>query len=314
MDTRAEFAADIARGLTREAKQVPPHWLYDETGSNLFEEICAVEEYYPTRCEAEILQDRSPRIVDLVGSGVTCLELGSGSAVKARLLIDAFFDSAPELTYVPIDISPTAIEASARDLLALHDGLSVIGIAGEYARGFDWMEAEAARKKLVLWLGSSIGNLDRGAALEFLREVRKHLTPEDHLLLGIDLRKDKDVLEAAYDDAQGVTSRFSLNLLHRINRELGGDFDVDRFKHVAHYLEDEGCVRIWIESTCDQTVRITDLDLTVSFREGERIHTEDANKYSPAEIDALATSAGYGLVERWTDQGGRFSLSLLGAS
>jgi len=310
---RAEFAAQVTSGLSGKRKQIPAHWLYDKAGSNLFEEICGVEEYYPTRCEAEILAKHSARIVELVGDDVTCVELGSGSAVKTRLLLDAFFDSAPELTYVPIDISRTALQSSARSLLALHDGLQVIAIAGEYARGFEWMEQEAASKKLVLWLGSSIGNLDRDAATEFLREMRTHLTPDDHLLLGADLRKDRRVLEAAYDDSQGVTSRFSLNLLQRINRELGGDFDIGRFEHIARFDDDDGCVRICIESSCDQTVRIADLDLNLSFRQGERIYTEDAHKYSFEEIDDLARNAGYGLVERWTDGEGRFSLNLFRA-
>lgn len=310
-DTRAEFAADVAQGLTAKDKRLSPYWLYDEIGSRIFEEICELEEYYPTRCEAEILADRSARIVELVGKDVTCIELGSGSAVKTRLLIDAFFDVVRELTYVPVDISPSAIQASTRELLARHPGLGVIAIAAEYRRGFEWMEEEAARKKLVLWLGSSIGNLDRGAAAEFLAEVRRHLTPHDHLLLGVDLRKDKAVLEAAYDDAAGVTARFSLNLLTRINRELGGNFDLDAFRHVARYDAEEGNVRIHLESLREQTVEIADLGLRVSFAAGEPIHTEDAHKYSPEEIDELAGESGFALVERWTDGQGRFALNLL---
>ncbi|MAB80139.1 MAG: L-histidine N(alpha)-methyltransferase [Planctomycetes bacterium] len=309
-DTRAEFAADIEEGLRSAPRRIACRWLYDEKGSRIFEEICELKEYYPTRAETEILEVRSPRIVELVGSGVTCVELGSGNSIKTRLLIDAFLESTSELDYVSVDISPSAIRSGARDLLAAYEGLSVTGIAGEYRRGFEWMAANSEKKKLVLWLGSNIGNLDRPGGEAFLREIRRHMTRDDHLLMGVDLRKDKETLEAAYDDPGGVTARFNLNVLSRINAELGGDFDLDAFTHEVLYEVEAGRVVTNLVSLRDQRVRIAALEVEFEFTDGEHIHTEDSHKYSPGEIDELAARSGFERVEHWSDAGGRFSLEL----
>ena len=309
-DTRSEFAADLEEGLLAAPKRISCRWFYDERGSRIFEEICELDEYYPTRAEAEILRARSPRIVELVGSDVICVELGSGHAIKTRLLIDAFFETTADLLYLSVDISPSAIQAGARGLLEAHEGLSVIGIVGEYRRGFEWMASNAEEKKLVLWLGSSIGNLDRSGGAAFLRETRRHMTRDDHLLMGIDLRKDKRTLEAAYDDSAGVTARFNLNVLARINAEFGGDFELDAFAHEALYEDEAGRVVINLVSLRDQRVRIADLDLDLALSEGERIHTEDSYKYSATEIDELAASSGFERVEHWTDERKRFALVL----
>jgi len=310
-ETLTDFQDDIARGMSRPLKRVSCRWFYDETGSDLFEQICDLPEYYPTRAEAEILRARADEIVGLVGDDTMCVELGSGSSIKTRRLLDAFFRVRGRLEYVPIDISPTALETSARELLDDYENLEVIGVVGEYERGFEWMAANADREKLVVWLGSNVGNFDRDSASAFLQVLRNHMTERDHLLLGIDLRKDKSVLEAAYHDASGVTARFNLNVLERINRELGGDFDLDGFAHEAVYEEDEGRVVMNLVSLRNQRARIEALDLDLTFLADERIHTEDSYKYSPAEIDALAASSGFELQERWLDRDSRFSVNIL---
>ena len=312
--TDADAAAELALGLTSKPKRISCQWFYDAAGSKLFERICALEEYYPTRAEAEILEAHAARIVELVGTDVTVVELGSGSAVKTDLLIDAFLREAPELTYVPVDLSPSAIEGSAQRLLDAHAGLTVIGLAAEYRFGLEWLAANTQREHLVLWLGSNIGNFERPAAVEFLRDVRRNLSPQGHLLLGVDLRKDRRVLEAAYDDPSGVTARFNLNALAHINRELGADFDLTAFAHVARYDEQLGRVTMHLRSLRPQRVHIAKLDLDIGFANDERIHTEDSFKYSPAEIDELATKSGFDVVERWTDSGERFALTLLKAA
>ncbi len=317
-ETLTDFGTDVAHGLSQPLKTISCRWLYDEIGSDLFEQICALPEYYPTRAEAEILAANAAEIVDLAGHDATCVELGSGSSVKTRSVLDAFFaasadtsaDGRERLTYVPIDISPTALETSARVLLEDYPGLDVIGIVGEYRRGFEWLAEHAERKKLVLWLGSNVGNFDRESAESFLHEMRNHMTGDDRLLIGIDLRKDARVLEAAYDDAAGVTARFNINVLTRINRELRGNFNLDGFEYEAVYDEDSGRVVMNLVSLRAQTVRIEALDLTVTFDAGERIHTEDSRKFSFEEIDALAASAGFDVARRWLDGQSRFSVNL----
>ncbi|MAG57587.1 MAG: L-histidine N(alpha)-methyltransferase [Planctomycetes bacterium] len=310
-DTLAAFTADVREGLLSPKKHVPCHWLYDHVGSAIYDEICDLAEYYPTRAESEILEARAAEIADGFGDRVTCVELGSGSAIKTRLLIAAFLSSGRKLVYAPVDISPTALEASAKDLLATHAALEVVGVVGEYARGMEWMETQGTRERLVLWLGSSVGNLTREYAADFLNGVRDCLTDSDRLLIGIDLRKDRAVLERAYNDAQGVTARFSKNALARINRELGGHFDLDAFEHESHYEEDAGRIAIHLASKLEQNVSIDDLDLVVPFAKREPIHIEYSHKYSTEEIDALAAVSRFEVENRWLDSASHFSLNLL---
>ncbi|MEM9801821.1 MAG: L-histidine N(alpha)-methyltransferase [Planctomycetota bacterium] len=305
-----DFGTDVARSLSRNPKRIDCRWLYDARGSEIFDAICELDDYYPTRAEAEILGARSDDIVDLVHDDAVFVELGSGSSIKTRRLLDAFFRERDTLEYVPIDISRAALESSARDLLDDYDDLEVTGIVGEYERGFEWMEERKDREKLIVWLGSTIGNFDREAAKAFLSRLRRHMTDRDRLLIGVDLRKDRDVLERAYDDSEGVTADFTLNVLERMNRELGGHFDVDGFEHNAVYQEDEGRVVLSLESKRDQTVRVDDVDLDLTFAEGERIHVEDSYKYSFEEIDDLARSSGFEVAERWLDGESRFSVNL----
>ena len=309
-----EFAREVERGLTASPKRLPCRYFYDQQGSRLFEEICALPEYYLTRAERQILQERAEEIAALFAEEVALVELGSGSAAKTRLLIEAFLHRHASLRYVPIDISPTILEASSLALLQAYPRLEIVAVAAEYREGLVRLQVETGRAKLILWLGSNVGNLDRPEAARFLRRVRETMTERDRLLVGIDLRKERAVLEAAYDDARGVTARFNLNLLARINQELGGRFDLTRFRHRAVYHEPMGRVEIYLDSLQTQRVRIEGLDLDVSFEAGEPIHTENSYKYSIEEIAALAQAAGLALERQWFDAERQFSVNLLAGS
>jgi dimethylhistidine N-methyltransferase len=308
---RAEFARDVTAGLTARPKRLPCRYFYDVEGSRLFEAICDLPEYYLTRAEREILLERAGAIAALFPDPISLVELGSGSSVKTRLLIEAFRRRHGALHYVPVDISPSILEESARTLRRDYPGLEITAVAAEYEEGLRRLAPGQDRARLLLWLGSNVGNFERPAAAAFLSRVRAVMRPEDRLLMGVDLRKERAILEAAYDDAQGVTARFNKNLLARINRELGGEFDLGSFRHVARYDEEEGRMEIHLESLRPQRVRITGVGLTVSFAPGETIHTENSYKYSPEEIDALARSAGLCVSHRWLDASCRFSSNLL---
>jgi len=310
-DRREDFHGEIAEGLSAERKWIPCRFLYDEAGSGLFEEICDLPEYYVTRAERQILEDHADEIAASFAEAVSLAELGSGSSAKTRLLIEAFLHRQGTLRYVPVDISLSMLDESARELLDDYGGLEIHAIASEYVDGLRRVRGETGRPKLIAWLGSNVGNFDRVAAGRFLRRIREALYERDRLLLGVDLRKDRAVLEAAYDDAAGVTARFNLNLLERINRDLDGGFDVGAFEHRATYLEDEGRVVLELVSRRDQQVSIGALDLVVELRDGEAIHTEDSYKYSHEEVAALAAAADLEVERSWLDERGYFSLHLL---
>jgi L-histidine Nalpha-methyltransferase len=308
---RAEFGREVEIGLTASPKRLPCRYFYDQQGSLLFEEICALPEYYLTRSEREILQERAEEFASLFAEPIAMVELGSGSAAKTRLLIEAFLRRHVSLRYVPIDISPTILEESSLALLQAYPRLEIAAVAAEYEAGLLQLQAETGRPKLILWLGSNVGNLDRPDATRFLRSVRETMTDRDRLLVGIDLRKERAVLEQAYDDPAGVTARFNLNLLARINQELGGHFDLSRFRHRAVYNEPMGRVEIFLDSLAAQRVRIEALDREIAFAAGEPIHTENSYKYSPAEILALVQTSGLDLERQWLDSERRYSVNLL---
>jgi L-histidine N-alpha-methyltransferase len=307
----AAFARDVRAGLTARPKRLSCCYFYDAEGSLLFEEICELPEYYLPRAEREILQAHAPGIVARFPGGVTLVELGSGNAAKTRLLIEACLTRQPSLQYVPVDICRTVLEDSSRELLRDYPTLEIVAVAGEYREGLRRLNTPAGLPKLILWLGSNVGNFDRAEAAEFLRQVRETMAPADRLLVGIDLRKDRARLENAYDDPRGVTARFNLNLLTRINRELGGHFEPAMFRHRAEYNDAMGRVEMYLDSLCRQHVAIDRLDATVPFEQGEAIHTENSYKYSPAEIVTLAAAAGLRLEAQWFDGERRFSENLL---
>jgi len=303
------FAQAVAAGLSQRPRSLPCRFLYDARGSELFEDICELDDYYPTRAERSILLQRADELAARFDERASLVELGSGSASKTQLLIEAFLRRQGELVFVPIDISRAALEESARRLLDDHPTLRIRAVEGEYERGLELIRRGSREPRLLLWLGSSIGNLDRPTAAGFLARVRAAMAPEERLLVGVDLRKDPAVLERAYDDGEGVTAAFNLNLLERINRELGGDFDVRRFRHRAVWNPEPGRVEMHLESSADQDVRVEALDLDLHFGAGERIHTESSYKYSFDEIDDLARRAGLAVESRWLDDDGLFSLN-----
>ncbi|HWE26882.1 MAG TPA: L-histidine N(alpha)-methyltransferase [Polyangia bacterium] len=308
----SDFAVDVRRGLSAAAKYLSCKYFYDAEGSRLFEEICELPEYYPTRAERSILDAHASDLVRRLPANTSMIELGSGSSTKTRLLIDAFLAAHGRLRYLPIDVSPTMLAESCSELARSRPTLELLPIAAEYESGLQRVrQLEAGRPKIILWLGSSIGNYAPDEAAQFLQSLRGMLSPRDRLLVGIDLRKGRDVLEPAYDDAAGVTARFNRNLLTRINRQLGGHFDVGRFAHRAVWHEKRGCVSMYLVARGKQRVRIDELGLTIAFRDGEAIHTESSYKYAPSQIDALAADAGLAVEQRWTDAQDRFSLNLL---
>jgi L-histidine N-alpha-methyltransferase len=309
-DPRAGLAEDVRRGLSTKPKRFLPKYFYDQLGSQLFEAICLLPEYYLTRAENEILENYSDEIVASVPDA-TLLEMGSGSASKTRLLIEAFLRKQDELLFIPVDISATALDSSSRILLQSYPQLKIEAYAADYFAGLAELAKTPRGRTLALFLGSNISNFDPEEALRFLRALRQVLSEGDALLLGADLKKDKQILEAAYNDALGVTAAFYLNVLARINRELGGNFDLRAFQHRAFYNDELGRVEIYIESTREQTVTIGQLDLEVQFGQGEQIHTENSYKYDLEDIARLAEETGFTRARSWLDKGEQFSSNLL---
>ncbi|HEV7743554.1 MAG TPA: L-histidine N(alpha)-methyltransferase [Pyrinomonadaceae bacterium] len=310
-EPRAGLAEDVRRGLSTQPKRFLPKYFYDQLGSQLFEAICLLPEYYLTRAENEILDRYADEIVAAVEGNITLMEMGSGSASKTRLLIEALLRKQSELLFIPVDISASALDSSSRILLQSYPQLRVEAYAADYFAGLAELAKKELGRTLALFLGSNISNFDPDEALKFLRALRQVLRAGDALLLGADLKKDKRVLEAAYNDALGVTAAFNLNVLARINRELGGNFDLRAFQHRAIYNEELGRVEIYIESTREQTVAISELEMEVQFHEGEQIHTENSYKYDPNNIARLASATGFVHGRTWLDAEERFSSNLL---
>jgi len=314
--TTAEFAAEVRRDLALEPKQLQSKYLYDALGSSLFEAICRLPWYRITRAEQRLLERHAPAIVRRVASDAgdvpLIVELGCGSGEKIVILAEALQLSGRHGRVHLIDISPQALEQSERTLGRLRH-ISVVGHRETYEVGL--RQAAAARDvenpMLVLLLGSNIGNFDQPAAHEFLCAIRDALAPGDSLLLGADLVKPEPMLQLAYDDPLGVTAAFNKNLLVRINRELGGTFDLDAFRHVAVWNAAAGRVEMHLESLADQRVLVN--GRPVDFARGERIWTESSYKYDPATIDAMGHAAGFTTTEQWIDRDAAFALTLLAA-
>lgn len=309
----ADFAADVRAGLTARPKRLAPVWFYDELGSALFDAICQLPEYYVTRAEREILVAHAYDMARAFGSPVRLIELGSGSARKTRLLLDAVTSRQPELEYVEVDVDAAMLENTGRALLTEYPDLRVTAIRADFARPSHALRllAPSRARNVVLFLGSTIGNLDPTAAVSMLRDLRSALQRGDALLLGADLRKSKTILEPAYDDALGVTAAFNRNVLQRMNRELGADFDLASFAHRALYDETIGRIEMHLVSRRAQRVHIAALDLDVDFEEGESIHTENSYKHDAASLAALARESGFAVDAQWSDAQHRFTDALL---
>ncbi|MET9293931.1 L-histidine N(alpha)-methyltransferase [Streptomyces sp. NPDC003077] len=302
--TAAALRADVTEGLTRTPKHLPPKWFYDARGSALFDRITTLPEYYPTRAEREILRARAAEIAAATGAR-TLVELGSGSSDKTRHLIRAL----PTLeTYLPVDVSETALTAAGRALLADHPGLTVHALVADFQRGLTLPAAPGPR--LLAFLGSTIGNLLPGERAAFLKSVHAMLSPGDALLLGTDLVKDERTLLAAYDDAEGVTAAFDKNVLSVLNRELGADFDPSAFTHVALWDAEREWIEMRLRARKELSVKIPALDLVIGFEEGEEIRTEVSAKFREEGVRAELAAAGLTLHRWWTDTAGRFALSL----
>lgn len=326
-----EFSNDVAMCLASKNKYLSPKYLYDKVGSQLFEQICIQPEYYLTRTEASILSKYAPVISNLLGNNIHMIELGSGSSSKTAILLSHFSSQKKRIYYFPIDISSTILAESAQRLKSQFPKASIVGIASDYNMGIDRAAAECkvAEKeeekkknnnddisytKLVLFLGSSIGNFELIEARSLLRSVRQRLNASDFLLVGFDLQKDESVLNAAYNDKAGITAKFNLNLLARINRELGGNFKLEKFEHYAFYNHEQHRMEMHLISKIDQQLYIRALGKTFSLKKGESIHTENSYKYSVNQIAALAEDCGFGIEKNFTDKKRWFNLALLSPS
>jgi L-histidine N-alpha-methyltransferase len=303
---RDDFARDVREGLTAARKTLPPRWFYDALGSALFDAICFLPEYYVMRAEAEVLTTHRREIVDAFGANVRLVELGSGAARKTRVLLDVLTERQSEVEYVPVDVDAQMLERSGRELLNDYPNLRVLAVSSDFTRpsiplAARRLPANAHTRTIVLFLGSTIGNLDPDAAVAMLRDLRQGLSPGDAFFLGADLRKSRDILEPAYDDPLGVTAAFNLNLLGRINRELGGHFAMDAFRHRAFYDETHGRIEMHLVSTRSQRVRIDALELEIDFAEDETIHTESSYKHDATTLAALAAASGFTIEKQWTD-------------
>ncbi|MDT0433518.1 MULTISPECIES: L-histidine N(alpha)-methyltransferase [Streptomyces] len=302
--TDAALRADVLRGLTGTPKTLPPKWFYDAHGSDLFERITELPEYYPTRAEREILVGRSAEIASVTGAR-TLVELGSGSSEKTRHLIEALTGLH---TYVPVDVSESALTQAGQALIAERPGLQVHALIADFTAALALPRTPGPR--LVAFLGGTIGNLPPVERAAFLGSIRGLLSPGDALLLGTDLVKDEEVLVRAYDDAAGVTAAFDKNVLTVVNRELGADFDPDAFDHVALWDARNEWIEMRLRSRADQTVKVPALGLAVEFAAGEELRTEISAKFRRDSVSAELDAAGLSLSHWWTDSEGRFALSL----
>jgi L-histidine Nalpha-methyltransferase len=305
---RAVILAEVREGLARRPRELSPKYFYDERGSELFEAITALPEYYLTRAERSILEARANEIAMMTGAR-SLVELGAGSAAKTRVLLDAFERIGQPFTYIPVDVSEAFLEQTREALEREYPRLRVDAVVADIGESID-LPIDVDRPALFAFLGSTIGNFDAAAAVQLLHRIRREMRPGDGLLLGTDLIKDVGALHAAYNDSAGITAEFNRNMLRVLNAELGADFVPDRFEHRAFYNAKERRIEMHLHSIGDQVVRIPGIDPLI-LRDGESIRTELSHKYDRGMVDDLAQSAGLGL-ERWfTDDAGRFALSLL---
>ncbi len=300
------FREDVIAGLIATPKRISPKYFYDERGAVLFEQICDLPEYYPTRTELTIMRRHCPEMAGLIGPRVQVIELGSGSGLKTRLLLKHL--DLP-VSYVPVDISGEMLQLTAAELGRLYPQITVQPVHADFFGEFEIPDPpRPARSRLVYFPGSTIGNFTHRESVGLMASVAGICRPPGHLLIGVDLKKDKTVLEAAYDDSAGVTAEFNLNLLHRIRRELGADLEIDDFEHLAFYNETDGRIEMHLRSRRRQSFTID--GVPISFEEGETVHTENSHKYTPDEFAALAGEAGFERVEIWTDHRSLFSVQL----
>ena len=304
------FADEITSGLNRDSKYINPKFFYDKKGSDLFEQICGLPEYYPTRTEIEILKNLKSDLSKYLDASFRLVELGSGSSIKTRLILDIFAENQNKIEYFPIDISEILTESSEllqKDYADLH----ITGIIDTYEGGLEFIEKYDDKKNLIIFLGSSFGNFIPNEGKTFLQKINSTMKKEDLFLIGLDLVKGVQILENAYNDSQGITSKFNLNVLSRINDELDADFVLNNFEHFAKYNEQDQRVEMYLKSLVNQSVIISKANLSLTLKQGELIHTEHSHKYKISQIKELMDKTGFKIMQNWLDAKEHYALILL---
>jgi len=304
------FAEEISSSLNRDSKFIAPKFFYDKKGSDLFEKICTLPEYYPTRTEIGILKNLQTELPSFIDDSFRLVELGSGASVKTRLLIDIFTKIQQTTEYFPIDISEILAESSEQ-LLRDYDNLRITGIIDTYEGGLEFLKNYDNKNNLILFLGSSFGNFPPANGKIFLEKINSTMKSGDLFLIGLDLVKDSQILESAYDDAQGVTAEFNLNVLSRINDELDADFNLNNFSHYSTYNEKDQRIEMYLKSLVNQSVIISKSNLSLNLEKNELIHTEYSHKYTLEQIKTLLESTGFKINHTWLDENTHFSLTLV---
>jgi dimethylhistidine N-methyltransferase len=304
------FADEIFSSLNRDSKYVNPKFFYDKKGSSLFEKICDLPEYYPTRTEIKILKNIESDLLQYLDDSFRLVELGSGSSTKTRLILDILDKIQNAIEYFPIDISEILTESS--ELLQRdYQDLKITGIIDTYEGGLEFIEKYDDKKNLIIFLGSSFGNFTPNEGKTFLQKINSIMKNDDLFLIGLDLVKDKKILEDAYDDSQGITAKFNLNVLSRINDELDADFVLNNFKHVAKYNEKDQRVEMYLKSLVNQSVIISKANLSLKLKQGELIHTEHSHKYKISQIKELMDETGFIIRQNWLDANNHYALTLV---
>ena len=303
------FADEIRKTLLASEKSISPKFFYDENGSKIFDQICSLPEYYPYNSETEILKTVEKRLLPYISDEFHLVELGSGSSVKTRILIDILLKSQTNLQYFPIDISEI-LDQSAKNLCSDYPNLTITGVVDTFENGLDFIEHYDNKSNLITFLGSSFGNFNQGDGLKFLKKINNLMKPDDLFLIGLDLKKDPKILHDAYNDTQNITAKFNLNILKRINEELGGDFLLHNFEHHAIYDEQKSRIEMYLRSLSNQTVKIPKADLSISLYKDELIHTENSHKFSISQIELLLRDSNFKKLEIWFDSRKYFALIL----
>ena len=317
-ESNNEFAKDVEKGLNDKQKHISPKFFYDKKGSRLFEEICMQPEYYLNRIESQILKNSVDEILKIIGGQeISVIELGNGNSLKTRILLGPFLTKLKIVTYFPIDVSLKMLKKSIKDLFREYANLQIYGICSDYVSGlvkinaFMKLKREIPNKKFIIFLGSSIGNFDPKDAIDFLHSIARYVLKEDLLLIGIDLEKDKSILDRAYNDKNGITAKFNFNVLARINRELEGEFNISNFEHRSFYNIHKHRIEMHLESKLDQQVSIGAIGKKFYFKKGEKIHTENSYKYSLRRLNKLVKKAGLQVIRNFTDPEEQYTLLLL---
>ncbi len=308
------FAADVSKGLSSPFKTLPSRYFYDKTGDKIFQEIMAMPEYYLTDCEYEIFSGQTSDILqslEFSKAEFDLVEFGAGDGYKTKVLIGQMLSEGAKFRYVPIDISGEVLQVLQKDIEGLHPDLEVHPINAEYFSALNDLSANSDRPKLIMFIGSNIGNFNEERTHEFLRGLYDKLNTGDQVLLGYDLRKNPHVIRNAYDDAAGITKRFNLNLLERINRELQGEFDLRQWDHYATYNPETGMAQSYLVSLAAQKVRIRALDATFRFQQGECIHTEFSRKYTLVQMENFLENSGFSLKQHFKDSRGYYANTLV---